>query len=217
MTDLPVRTWNDLVVPTAGTYVLDTAHKRLGFQATHMMVSAVRGEFEEGTATIEIAEDPLATTVVAQIRADSLSTLNPERDAHLRSPDFLDVENHPTIDFRSTGLTWETNQPDPIFTWARLKGRTATVPEQATRPSTRFQLHGELTIRGVTRPLTLHAEFGGARRDPYGQDIVGFSATAQFDREDFGLVWNVMLEAGGVLVARTVRIELSGEAIRQGG
>jgi polyisoprenoid-binding protein YceI len=218
MTDLPLRTWNGLAIPTPGTFTLDPAHRRLGFQVTHMMVSAVRGEFAEGTAVIRVAEDPLLSQVVAKIRADSITTHQPDRDSHLRSADFLDVENHPTIDFVSTRVTWKAPEADPIFAWARLKGRTpgrGATPEPAR--STAFVVHGELTIRGVTRPVALDAEFGGARRTPTGEDVFGFSATGELDREDYGLRWNMALEAGGVLVARTVRIELAGEAIREAG
>ena len=214
----PTRTWNDLVIPAAGTYVLDAAHKRLGFLAMHMMVSPVRGEFGEGTATIQVAEDPMQSSVTASIVTATITTHHPERDAHLKSPDFLDVEAFPTIDFRSTWIEWHT-AVDPIFSWARLKGRTpgrsAPSPEAATATSATFVLHGELTIRGVTHPVALDATFGGAGRDPYGRDIFGFSATADVERERYGLVWNVALETGGVLVAKTVRIELAGEAIRQ--
>ncbi|MCA5894390.1 YceI family protein [Isoptericola sp. NEAU-Y5] len=214
----PTRTWNDLVIPAAGTYTLDEAHKRLGFLAMHMMVSPVRGEFSSGSATIHVGEDPLTSWVTATLETASITTHHPDRDAHLSSPDFLDVENHPTIDFRSTGIEWRT-EVDPIFSWARLKGhgpgRSAGFSQQAATTSAKFVLHGELTIRGITHPIALDAEFGGAGRDPYGRDIFGFNATADFEREKFGLLWNVALEAGGVLVAKTVRIELAGEAIRE--
>jgi polyisoprenoid-binding protein YceI len=213
----PTRTWNDLVIPTPGTYELDEAHKRIGFLAMHMMVSPVRGEFATGSATIEVADDPLRSSVTATIDAASINTLNADRDTHLKSPDFLDVENHPTLEFRSTGIEWRT-QADPIFSWAALKGRSpgrSTNLKPAARTSAKFVLHGDLTIRGITHPIALDAEFGGAGRDPYGRDIFGFNATADFEREKYGLLWNVALEAGGVLVAKTVRIELAGEAIRQ--
>jgi polyisoprenoid-binding protein YceI len=220
MTDAPpsTRTWNDLIIPAAGTYQLDEAHKRLGFLAMHMMVSPVRGEFGVGSATIHVAEDPLRSSVTATIDAASINTLNEDRDTHLKSPDFLDAESHPTLEFRSTGIEWRT-APDPIFSWAALKGRTpgrsVELGRATARTSTRFVLHGDLTIRGITHPIAFDAEFGGAGRDPYGRDIFGFNATAEFDRENYGLKWNVVLEAGGVLVAKTVRIELAGEAIRQ--
>ncbi|WP_425955940.1 YceI family protein [Xylanimonas sp. McL0601] len=219
MTDLPLRTWNDLVIPTPGAYHLDVEHMRLGFNVTHMMVSAVQGELTAGAAQVWIAEDPLESWAAATLESASIDTGNAERDAHLRSADFLDAANHPTIDFRSTGVTWQT-QPDPILTWARLKGHArgrAALPAAATRTVPKLELHGELTIRGTTLPVTLAVEYGGARRDVFGRDIWGFSATTQIDREAYGLLWNMALEAGGVLVARTVRLELAGEFIRSDG
>ncbi|PZR51654.1 YceI family protein [Xylanimonas oleitrophica] len=220
MNDLPLRTWNGLVIPARGAYHLDAEHMRVGFSVTHMMVASVRGEFTQASAHAWIAEDPLQSQVAAQIQVASLDTDNAERDGHLRSADFFDADSYPVVSFRSTGITWQP-QADPIFSWARLKGhhpdRATAVPASATAPSTRLQLHGDLTIRGTTRPVTLDAEFGGARRDPYGRDIWGFSASAQVDREEFGLVWNMALETGGVLVGRSVRLELAGEFIRSDG
>ncbi len=219
--DRPVRDWQGLLIPDPGVYTLDEAHKRIGFVAQHMMVSPVRGEFAKGTATIVVAEDPLRSSISASIRADSINTHNPERDAHLSSPDFLDVARFPTLEYRSTGITWEADN-DPIFNWARLRnnplsrrGTVADLPPAATRASGRFVINGHLTVRDVTRPVSMNMEFGGARRDPYDRDIFGFSASAELDRESFGLVWNVALEAGGVLVGKKIRIEIAGEAIRE--
>ncbi|MCP2266421.1 YceI family protein [Promicromonospora thailandica] len=214
---LPTRTWNGLTIPAAGTYALDQNHKRLGFLAMHMMVSPVRGEFAEGEATVVVADDPLASQVSCTIRAESIDTHVPDRDTHLKSPDFLDVENHPTIEFRSTGLRMQA-EVDPIFSWARLKAGTGgRLPHdpQADGAFTRFLMDGLLTVRGVTRPVTLECEFGGVGHDPYGQDIFGFHGSCEIEREDWGLLWNVALEAGGVLVAKKVRIEIAGEMIRQ--
>jgi len=216
----PIREWNGLIIPDPGVYTLDEAHKRIGFVAQHMMVSPIRGEFAEGEATIVVGTDPLRSSIRATIRAASINTHNPERDAHLSSADFLDVARHPTLEYRSTGIAWEADT-DPIFNWARLRnnplgrrGTVADLPPAVTRASGRFVIKGHLTVKSVTRPIDMHMEFGGARRDPYGREIFGFSATAEIDREDYGLVWNVMLEAGGVLVGKKVRIELAGEAIR---
>jgi polyisoprenoid-binding protein YceI len=218
MTSFATRTWEGITIPAPGTYLLDQAHKRIGFLARHMMVSPVRGEFGEGTARITVADDPLDSSVTATIWAASVTTGNPERDAHLSSPDFLDVERYPTLEYRSTGIKWQGHD-DPIFYWARLRsyrvGRRDGVIPQVARMAGRFLLTGDLTVKGITRQVDLQVEFGGARRDPYGQDIFGFSASAEIDREDFGLVWNVLLESGGVLVGKNVRIELAGEAIRQ--
>lgn len=210
------RTWGGMTIPAPGFYQLDPAHKRIGFLARHMMVSPVRGEFSQGTATISVAEDPLRSQVVASIQTASIDTGHVDRDVHLRSADFLDVERYPTLEYRSTGMQWQ-QADDPIFYWARLRshrpGRSAPTPPPSS--ASRFVLSGELTVKEVTRPVDLQVEFGGARRDPYGQDIFGFSATAEIDREEYGLVWNVVLDSGGFLVGRTVRIEIAGEAIRQ--
>ncbi|WP_239097504.1 YceI family protein [Asanoa ferruginea] len=213
---MPTRTWEGMTIPSPGVYRLDQAHKRVGFLARHMMVSPVRGEFREASAQIVVADDPLASSVSATIHTASLTTHNPDRDVHLTSPDFLDVVRFPTMEYRSNGMTWK-GADDPIFQWARLRNnklnRRATVPEPARGP-VRFVLHGHLTVRDVTRPVDLQVDFGGARRDPYGQDIFGFSASAEIEREDYGLLWNVTLESGGVLVGKTVHIEIAGEALR---
>jgi polyisoprenoid-binding protein YceI len=220
MVDRPIREWNGLIIPEPGVYRLDDAHKRLGFVAQHMMVSPIRGEFAHGSATILVAEDPCQSSITATIRADSVNTHNPERDAHLASPDFLDVATYPTLEYRSSGIEWKENNED-IFQWARLRDnplnrRPSTTDLPAVARSTgRFVVHGYLTVKGVTRPVDLRVEYGGARRDPYDRDIFGFSATAEVEREDFGLVWNVLLESGGVLVGKKVRIEIAGEAIHQ--
>ncbi|MEU7840685.1 YceI family protein [Micromonospora sp. NPDC049114] len=188
-TDAVTRDWDGLTIPTAGTYVLDAAHKRVGFVARHMMVSKVRGEFNEATATITVAEDPLQSSVVATIQGASIDTTQGDRDAHLRSPEFLDVEKYPTLEFRSTGVK--------------------------SRRGNEFVLTGELTIKDVTRPVELEVEFEGVGRSPFGQDIFGFSASTEIDREEFGLTWNVTLETGGVLVGKKIKIEIEGEAVRQ--
>ncbi|MCM0678228.1 YceI family protein [Micromonospora phytophila] len=183
------RDWAGLTIPSAGTYVLDVAHKRVGFVARHMMVSKVRGEFTEATATITVAEDPMQSAVTATIQAASIDTTQSDRDAHLRSAEFLEVETFPTIEYRSTGVK--------------------------SRNGNEFVLSGELTIKGVTRPVELEVEFEGVGRSPFGQDIFGFSAGTEIDREAFGLTWNVALETGGVLVGKKIKIEIEGEAVRQ--
>lgn len=188
-TESATRTWNGLTIPAAGTYELDQAHRRVGFVARHMMVSKVRGEFTGATATITVAEDPLASGVTATIQTASISTGQADRDGHLRNEDFLAVEEFPTIEFRSTGVK--------------------------SHSGNEFVLAGELTIKGVTRPVDLEVEFEGAGRSPFGTDIFGFTAVTEIDREDFGLTWNVALETGGVLVGKKVKIEIEGEAIRQ--
>jgi polyisoprenoid-binding protein YceI len=188
-TESSTRNWEGLTIPAAGTYVLDQAHKRVGFVARHMMVSKVRGQFAEATATITVADNPLESSVTATIQAQSIETGQADRDTHLRSGDFLEAEKYPTLEFRSTGVK--------------------------SHSGNEFVLTGDLTIREVTRPVDLKVEFEGVGRSPYGQEIFGFTATTEIDREDFGLTWNVALETGGVLVGKKVKIEIEGEAIRQ--
>ncbi len=191
MTDTsPVtRQFDGLTIPAPGTYELDQAHKVVGFSARHMMVSKVRGVFEQATATITVADDPLQSSVVATIQAASISTGQPDRDNPLRSGDFLEAEKYETLEFRSTGVK--------------------------SHRGNEFVLAGDLTIKDVTRPVELNVEFEGVGRSPYGQEIFGFTASTEIDREDFGLTWNVALETGGVLVGKKIKIELEGEAIRQ--
>ena len=183
------REFEGLQIPAAGTYLLDAAHKRVGFVVRHLMVSKVRGNFGEATATITIAEDPLQSSVTASITTASVFTGQPDRDAHLRTGDFFEAEKYPTIEFKSTGIKSQNGNE--------------------------FLLDGELTIKGITKPVELLVEFEGAGRSPYGQDLFGFSATTEINREDWGLTYNMALESGGVMIGKQVKIEIEGEAIRQ--
>jgi polyisoprenoid-binding protein YceI len=170
--------------------MLDAAHKRVGFVARHLMVSKVRGGFDEATATIIVAENPLESSVTATIQAGSITTGQEQRDDHLKGGDFLDVEKYPTLEYRSTGVkSFNGNE---------------------------FTVTGELTIKDVTRPVDLKVELEGVNRSPFGHDLFGFSATAEIDREEFGLTWNMALETGGVMISKNIKIEIEGEAVRQG-
>jgi polyisoprenoid-binding protein YceI len=190
MTDTAAtREFEGLTIPAAGTYELDPNHKRVGFVVRHLMVSKVRGDFGDATATITVTDDPMQTKVSATIQTASINTGQNDRDNHLRSGDFFDAEKYPAIDFRSTGIK--------------------------SHDGNEFVVDGELTIKDVTRPVELLVEFEGVGRSPYGHDVFGFSATTEIDREDWGLTWNVALESGGVMVAKKVKIEIEGEAIRQ--
>jgi polyisoprenoid-binding protein YceI len=183
------REFQGLEIPAAGTYVLDAAHKRVGFVVRHLMVSKVRGNFGEATATITVGDDPLQSSVTATITTASVFTGQPDRDNHLRTGDFFEAEKYPTMEYRSTGIrSWDGNE---------------------------FILTGELTIKDVTKPVDLLVEFEGVGRSPYGFDVFGFSATAEIDREDWGLTYNMALESGGVMIGKKVKIEIEGEAIRQ--
>lgn len=183
------RQFEGLQIPAAGTYKLDAAHKRVGFVVRHLMVSKVRGDFAEADATITIAEDPLQSSVTASITTASVQTGNADRDNHLRTGDFFEAEKYPEITFRSTGIK--------------------------SHAGAEFVLDGELTIKDVTKPVELVVEFEGAATSPYGQEVFGFSATTEIDREDWGLTYNMALESGGVMIGKKVKIEIEGEAIRQ--
>jgi polyisoprenoid-binding protein YceI len=185
---LDVRDYDGLTLPKPGTFVIDSAHTEVSAIVRHLMVSKVRGGFSGVTGKVTIGADPLTSTVTAQIPAETINTGVADRDAHLRSADFLDTATYPTLDFRSTGL--------------RRKGDD-------------FVLAGELTIRGVTRPVELDLEFGGVAQSPWGQEVIAFTATTEFDRDEFGMNWNKALETGGVLVGQKVRVEISAEATRE--
>jgi polyisoprenoid-binding protein YceI len=173
-------------VPQAGTYALDTAHSTVEFVAKHLMVAKVRGRFGDFRGNVSISEVPEESHVEVTIDAASISTGNPDRDAHLRSADFFDAENHPTLEFRSTRVEHLRDEE--------------------------WNVTGDLTIRGVTRPVVLHAEFNGAATTPWNTTAIGFAAWTEVDREDWGLTWNAALDTGGVVVSKKVRIELEVEA-----
>ena len=186
MTDTTTRSYEGLTIPTAGTYTVDASHSELTFSARHMMVSKVRGRFNDVSGAIVFGEDPLASQVDITIAAASVDTNSADRDAHLKSADFFDVETYPSITFRSTGVK-------------DLKGD-------------QFTLEGELTVRDVTRPVSFTATYNGLGTNPWGQQVVGFEGRVELDREDFGLTWNQALETGGVLVGKVITIDIAVEA-----
>ena len=171
-----------------GTWNLDTAHTRLGFAAKHAMVTTVRGAFLdfEGSLTID-GEHPEQSSAEVVIQAASFDSGNAQRDGHVRSADFLDVENHPTLTFRSREV--------------RVDGDD-------------FVLVGDLTVRGTTQPVEIKGELEGADKDPFGNLRVGFSGETQISRKDFGLTWNVPLDSGGWLVSDKVKITLDVSAVK---
>jgi polyisoprenoid-binding protein YceI len=178
----------DVNIPgyVAGTWSLDPVHTEIGFVARHMMVSKVRGHFEKYTASITTTPNPLESHAEAEIDLSSITTGNDQRDGHLRSSDFFDVETSPKMTFRSTGI-----RPD----------------------GEDFLVDGELTIRGITKPITLKVEIGGFSPDPYGGTRAGFSATTEINRRDFGVNWNAAIEGGGVVVGDKVVINIEAEAV----
>ncbi len=182
------RTVAGTEVPVPGTYEIDPSHTDVGFSVRHLMVARVRGSFPDVSGTVTIADDPLESSVEVQIGTASVDTRDAKRDEHLRSADFLDVEAHPVIRYRSTAVT-----PEADGTWT---------------------VDGELTVRGITRPVALSVRFEGGARSPWGSTSLGFSARAELDREAFGLTWNQATEAGGVLVGKQVRLEIEAETVR---
>lgn len=175
------------------SWKIDPAHSSVEFSVKHLMFTTVRGRFKNFNGTIQIDEEnPDHTRAEVEIDASSLDTGAEDRDRHLRSADFLDVENHPTIRFRST----------------RVEGA-------AQEEGKRFRLHGELTIRGESIPVELDAQFEGEGKDPWGNERAGFSAKAELDRRDWGLRWNQALETGGVLVGNTVKVDLDVQAVKE--
>jgi len=181
MTDTTTTSAIEIPGYKAGTWVLDPAHSEVQFSVRHMMISKVRGAFGVKSATIIAPENPLEARVEATVDAASVDTKDEARDNHLRSADFFDVENHPTITFVSTGVRYEGGD---------------------------FLVDGDLTIHGITKPATFTLEFGGFGTDPWGNYKAGATATAVVNREDFGLTWNAALETGGVLVGKDITITL---------
>jgi len=180
------RTINNTEVPVAGTWRIDPGHSEVAFIGRHFMLTKVRGRFTEVEGTIEIADDPTDSTVTVTIGMASVTSGSDDRDNHLRSSDFFDVDEHPTATFRSRNVRWNRS--------------TAKVD-------------GELTIVGITRPVVLDVELLGMTIDPWGGGRAVFSAFTEIDREDWGLTWNVALETGGILVSKRVRIEIELEAV----
>ena len=173
----------------AGTYTIDPAHTRIGFVARHAMVTKVRGAFNEFEGAVVVDGDDLAkSSATLTVHAASIDTRNEQRDAHLRSNDFLALEQFPQITFVSTGV--------------RQTGPTS------------LELAGDLTVRGVTNPVVVPFEFEGAAVDPFGNLRVGFEGSLAINRSDYGVTWNAALETGGVLVSDKIVLELEVSAVK---
>lgn len=181
----PTRTIDGREVPAVGTWTIDPTHTQAEFVARHLMVSKVRGGFATIDGSIVVAEDPSDSTVEIVIDASSVSSGTADRDAHITSEDFFDVATYPQIRFAST--------------FVEPKGSD-------------WLLHGDLTIKDVTKPITLDFSFLGIISDPWGNAKAVFSASTQVEREDWGLTWNVPLEGGGVLVSKTIKLEIEAQA-----
>lgn len=176
------------VTDVSGDYTLDVTHTRIGFSARHAMVTTVRGQFNDFTATAHVdTADPTASSAEVRIQAASIDTGNEDRDGHLRSGDFLDVETYPELVFKTTSVM--------------------------RRDADTFSLVGDLTIKDVTRPISIDFDVAGSARDPFGNLRVGFEGTTTINRKDWGLTWNAALETGGVLVSDKIRLEFDVSAI----
>ncbi|GAA0613961.1 YceI family protein [Virgibacillus siamensis] len=173
---------------TKTTYNVDTVHSELGFQVKHMMISKAKGAFNDFDAVIEADVDNLTDSKVElTIDAASIDTRNKDRDDHLRSADFFDVENHPKVTFKATDVKKKSGND--------------------------YEVTGDLTIRGTTKPVTADVTFEGESKDPMsGDTVAGFSGSAKFNRKDFGLTWNAAVETGGVLVGEEVKVNFEIEA-----
>ena len=180
-----------ITVPTAlsGTYAIDPTHSRIGFVARHAMVTKVRGSFNDfdGTGYFD-ADDPTSSVLQLTIRAASIDTRNADRDAHLRGNDFFDMERYPEITFVSTAVE--------------------------ALDSESYRVTGNLTMKGVTRPVTVDLDYTGVAVDPFGNQRIGLEGKATVNRKDWGITWNAALDAGGVLVSENVTLELEVSAIR---
>ena len=170
----------------AGRWNVDPLHSEVGFSVRHMMVSKVRGKFTKYDVELVTAENPLESSVTASIDLNSIDTGTADRDNHLRSADFFEVEKYPTMTYRSTGI--RQNGDD-------------------------FIIDGELTLKGVTHPVALDLELGGFGPDPYGGTRAGFTATGEIKRSDFNVDFNAALETGGVVVGDKVSLHLEIEAV----
>jgi polyisoprenoid-binding protein YceI len=184
------RVVNGRQVPEVGTWAIDPSHASFDFVARHLMAK-VRGRFPDVSGEVRITEVPEESSLEIEIDASTIDTRDTDRDAHLRSSDFFRVEDHPTISFRSTAVR-------------RGEGES------------KWKVDGDLTIRWITRPVTVDVEFLGGAIDPWGNQRIGFSGVVpEVNREDWGLKWNAALETGGFLLSKSVRLEIEAELIRK--
>lgn len=183
-----LRTLNDVEVPAAGVWKVDPGHTEVGFVGRHFGLTKVRGRFTGVDGTVTIGDEITESSVEVVIDMASVNSGDATRDDHLRSGDFFDVEHHPTATYRSTSLD--------------VSGATAT-------------MRGELTIRGVTRPITLDVNYLGHATDPWDNERLVLSAAGTINREDWGLTWNMLLDTGGLLVSKEIRLEIEVELIDQ--
>ena len=186
MTTATTRTSDGTALPAAGTWTLDATHSTVGFSVRHLGISKVRGVFGTFSGEVVIAEVPTESSVQVSIDVTSVDTKDENRDQHLRTNDFFDAPSFPTMTFRSTSVTGA---------------------------GSRWLVTGDLTIRGVTREVTLDTAFEGTASDPWGGARAAFSASTEVDREDFGMTFNTALETGGVLVGKRAKIEIEAQLV----
>jgi polyisoprenoid-binding protein YceI len=183
------RTVADTALPAPGRWRIDPGHAEVAFIGRHFMLTKVRGRFTGVAGAVIVADDPTQSSVEVTIDMASVQSGDGARDEHLRSPDLFDVTAHPTATFRSTHVAWTGTKGD---------------------------VTGDLTITGTTRPVVLSVEYLGNATDPWGGERAVFSASATINREDFGLTWNMLLESGGLLVSREIRLEVEVETVLDG-
>ena len=172
----------------AGTWTIDPSHSEVGFSVRHLMVSKVKGNFETFEGTVTIGDDPLASSVQVEVDLSSINTRDAQRDGHLRSSDFFEVETHPKMTFTSTKV-------EPA--------------------GSNYKVTGDLTIKGTTKPVVLDLEFNGVHPDPWGGTRAGFSATTEISRKEFGVDFEIPMDGGGVVVGDKISISLEVEAVLQ--
>src|SRR5271165_287355 len=189
---MPVTATNaETAIPgyEAATWTIDPVHSEVGFSVRHMMVSKVRGRFSTFSGEIVTAEDPTASTVTAEIDLKSINTGNEQRDGHIQSPDFFEVDSYPTMTYKSKGIRVEDGE---------------------------YIVDGDLTLKGVTKSVPLHLELNGFGPDPFGGTRAGFTATGVIDRRDFNVSFNAPMASGGVVVSDKVSLHLEIEAVKAG-
>ncbi len=187
-TELVTRDFEGLTIPKPATFKFDATHSEVGFLVKHMMVSKVRGRFGSYEGSVAFAENPTESTVEITIDMTSIDTRDEGRDAHLRSADFFDVDKYPSATFKSKSVTYKGGSD--------------------------FAVTGDLTLRDVTRPITLDVSFEGVVADPWGGQRVGFTASGELDRFDYGLSFGAALETGGLVVGKKVSLQFEVEAVR---
>lgn len=172
------------------TYKIDASHSEISFKVKHLMITNVTGSFQQFDATMESSNDDFSdATIKFEAKVDSISTNNEQRDGHLKSDDFFSAEKFPTINFVSSSFTKKTGNE--------------------------YSLKGDLTVKGITKPIELNVELGGEMKDPYGQHKVGFEINGKFNRNEFGLTWSATTEAGGIVVSDEVKLQLAVQMIKQ--